>query len=419
MMKFDTVIVGGGLAGLVCGIYLSERGQRCAILSSGQSALHFSSGSLDLLNALPDGRPVERPLEAMAELERLEPEHPYAKIGSENMAEWVGKVNGFLQTAGVPVVGNGESNHYRVTPLGTLRPAWLTLKGQLACPDPDRLPWKKVAVFHIAGFLDFYARFITDEFRKLGTQSTLHTFSLPALERLRSNPTEMRSANIARLFCNPEHMDGLVQMLRKEAGDAEAVVLPAVIGLEDPMAVGQLERALDREVVLVATLPPSVPGIRMQQQLCRCFRQAGGTYLLGETALRAEKEGNRVVRLYACNQGDIPLAADQYVLATGSYFSQGLVAAPERIREPVFDLDIAFPEDRREWYDLDVFAPQPYQRFGVKTDRDFRAFYQGKAVDNLYAAGAVLEGFDALKEGCGGGVSVLSAMYAAERILNR
>ena len=44
---------------------------------------------------------------------------------------------------------------------------------------------------------------------------------------------------------------------------------------------------------------------------------------------------------------------------------------------------------------------------------------EGKLFENLYAAGAILEGFNPLKEGCGAGVSILSAMYIAEQILSK
>ena len=70
-MKFDAVIVGGGLAGLLCGIKLTKQGLRCAIITRGQSALHFSSGSLDLVDETCR--------------EKLPPEHPYHLIGAQHI----------------------------------------------------------------------------------------------------------------------------------------------------------------------------------------------------------------------------------------------------------------------------------------------------------------------------------------------
>ena len=100
-MKFDTIIIGGGLSGLISGIYLSQRGQRCVIISSGQSALHFSSGSFDLLNNLPDGTSVQKPLDAISELVKQAPTHPYAKLGETKFKELAQQAEEFFKNAGI------------------------------------------------------------------------------------------------------------------------------------------------------------------------------------------------------------------------------------------------------------------------------------------------------------------------------
>ena len=227
------------------------------------------------------------------------------------------------------------------------------------------MPWRKVAIFNVVGFLDFYARFIADEFQKLGTACELHGITFPALERLRKNPTEMRSVNIARIFDRQENVDELVRVLREKGGDCEAVVMPAIAGLARTDVLEYLERQLGKRVALLPTLPPSVPGIRAQLQLRRTFEQAGGVYMLGDTVLRADEECARITRLYSLNHGDIPFEVRNVVLATGSYFSQGLVALPGKVCEPVLGLDVEFVADRKEWYDMNVFAAQRYEAFGV------------------------------------------------------
>ena len=81
-MKYDAIILGGGLSGLVTGIALCRAGHSTAIISSGQSALHFNSGSYGLLGHV-DGKEVSDPSAAIASLEAP---HPYARIGAANLA---------------------------------------------------------------------------------------------------------------------------------------------------------------------------------------------------------------------------------------------------------------------------------------------------------------------------------------------
>ena len=418
-MKFDTIIIGGGLSGLISGIYLSQRGQRCVIISSGQSALHFSSGSFDLLNNLPDGTSVQKPLDAISELVKQAPTHPYAKLGENKFKELARQAEEFLKNAGISTQGDHEENHYRVTPMGTLKPTWLTLKNLLISENEKCLPIQHPGLFNITGFLDFYMRFIADEFLKMGAKCSIHSINFPALENLRKNPTEMRSVNIARVFDKQENIKELARILKAESGDCDSIILPAITGLNREDVVDYLRKEINKPIYLLQTLPPSVPGIHTQQKLRSVFQQNGGVFMLGDNVLRADIKGNRISQIYSFNHGDIPFVGQNFILATGSYFSQGLIASTEKIYEPIFDLDVTFAPNRTQWYNSDVFDAQPYQSFGIKTDSTFRCTREGKIFENLYAAGAILEGFNPLKEGCGAGVSILSAMYIAEQILSK
>lgn len=86
-MKFDTLVIGGGIAGLSSALRCQKAGQKTAVITTGQSAMHFSSGSIDVLSHLPNGELVTHPFSAMQKIEAQDAEHPYAKIGVEGVKE--------------------------------------------------------------------------------------------------------------------------------------------------------------------------------------------------------------------------------------------------------------------------------------------------------------------------------------------
>lgn len=418
-MKFDTVIIGGGLSALTCGIRLLQQGQRCAIVSSGQSALHFFSGSFDLLNVLPEGGSVTNPTESVKDLIRMRPNHPYAKLGEHRFCELAGESESFLSGIGLSFQGSAAKNHYRITPMGILKPTWLSASGFAVSQSDSKLPWKKVSIFNISGFLDFYPQFLAGEFAGMGTENDIRLFSLPDLDNLRRNPSEVRSTNIAKILDKESNKDQLTSILSKGAADSEAIILPACAGLENTNTLAELRKAINKPIYLIPTLPPSVIGIHTQRYMHNYFVRLGGVYMLGDTVQRADIENRRVTKVYSYNHGDIPFIAGNIVLATGSYFSQGLIATTTRVYEPVFDLDVAYAPSREDWHSPNMFDSQNYQEFGVKTNESFNALLGGKILENLYVAGAVLEGFNPIKEGSGAGVSILSALHIADQIISK
>lgn len=415
-MRYDVVIIGGGLAGLTCGIRLSELGKRCAIVSAGQSALHFSSGALDLLACLPDGQPVDRPLDALAELARQAPRHPYSLMGRENVTALLPQVQTLLTHSSISMLGDYQKNHLRMTPLGKFRPCWLSPPDSAVRGLPVAGDWARPLVAGIEGFLDFQSRIVAGTLQAQGIVARSDDLKLPVLDRLRRNPSEFRAVNISRVLDRPENQAALAEELTVLASGNDGVIMPACFGLDSPSVLAGLSELVGKPVRLLPTLPPSVPGLRLHQALLRRFRQLGGIVMPGDRVERAMQDASGMA-LYTRNHQDIPLRAGHVVLASGSFFSNGLSARFDKVIEPVFGLDVRFEAYREAWSRQDVFAAQPYMQFGVIADEYLHPRIGGKTADNLYAVGAVLEGFDPITQGCGAGVSMLSALYAADLIL--
>ncbi len=410
-MKYDNIIIGGGLSGLVAGLSLAKQNKRVAIVSLGQSALHFSSGSLGLLGTV-DGKAVENPLKA---IEGLAPEHPYSLLGVARVQQLADGIKPFFADAGITLRGELAANNERMTPMGEFKRCWLTLDDFVTLDVIKQ--YKKVAVVSVNYFLDFYPEFVANGLKKIGIEASVSYVTTPEIDRLRRNTAEMRATAIGRQL-HGAALDVFAAAVSRAAGDAEAVLIPCVVGMDSEDPIKALREKVGKPLYCVATTPMSVAGQRMQTQLRRRFERLGGTYLLGDnvTAGHIGTDG-AIEYISTVNLGEEKLVADNYILASGDFFSRGIIAEPHRIFEPVFGLDVEVDGDRDKWFDRNFFAEQPYMKFGVAIDKNFQPRKDGKTVKNLYAVGAVLGGSNALKEESGAGVAVLTAMHVADTIL--
>lgn len=413
-MKYDTIIIGGGLSGLMAGVKLAREAQKVAIISSGQSALHFYSGSFGLLGHA-GGKELLHPLDAIGS---LPPAHPYSKIGLDNIRPLADEAKRILEDAGLTFKGDPSKNHFRVTPLGLCEPTWLTMDDYATCEDPSQMGWRSAMIINFKGYLDFFPGFLADGLRERGLKCDFATISLPALESLRRNSSEMRAAAIAKVL-KGETLDLLAAEINRAAGDAEVVFIPAVVGIDSEQPIKTLRSKVAPKLYCVPVMPMSACGMRSQMRLRRYFEKLGGTYFLGDNVTRGYMEDSTLRDIETANLGDMALQADNFILATGSFFSQGLIAEPDRIYEPVLGADVNVTADHSQWCGKNIFDDQPYMQFGVATDSDFRLTFHGMPATNVYAIGAILGGSDPIKEGSGGGVAMLSALHVAGNIIKK
>ena len=412
-MKMDTVIMGGGLSGLSCGIALAKRGKRVAIVASGQSTLLFNGGSMELLGNV-NGTAVSNPLEAITTLPQ---DHPYSKIGADRIAALADRAKLMLTDAGINMVGSADANHWRITPMGVAKPAWLTLSDHLRLDSLDSLPAKRLALMCIRGYFDQPNAMLAQGLRDLGFEVDTIEFTTDEITALRRSPSEMRATSLAKRLGSTNALQRIANQINDLANDADMVLMPSVFGQNDDADIQTLQAMAKKPMRLVATLPPAVSGMRMLNQLRHYFRMLGGNYLMGDSAVSGTFEGDRLTAVTTAKLGEMPLKADNFVLATGSFISRGLIADYERVYEPVLGVDVDADNDPDRWTSFGVLQPQAYSRFGVATDKMLHCLKQGKTISNLYAIGSVLSGHDAVKMGDGTGVSLLTALAAVDHIM--
>lgn len=407
-LRFDAVVIGGGMAGLTAGTRLAQGGAKVVVLAKGHGSTHLAPGTIDVLGYAPER--VTSPADALGTLIAERSDHPYALVGIDAVTEslrWFAECAADGPLPSYTYVGGLERNFSIPTAMGVLRPSAM-VPSTMAGGEASELGTVAVVSFPVVR--EFHPSLCAANLTAAGIRSrgiSLHM----ALERADMNPLGM-----ARRFEDPtwraHFCAQLLPMLRSE----DHVGLPAMLGARDPAGVvADLERRLGRRVFEIPTLPPSVPGMRRYEILRSALRAAGGRLVLGGDVISSERSGDRVTSVSTHAAGrDLTYLADWFVLATGGFASGAIELDSHWVtHERVLGLPLrGVPEAGSPRFEPEYLSEQPLATAGVAVDGQLRA----EGTDNVFVAGASLPGAAPWREGSGEGIALATGYAAAATI---
>ena len=97
------------------------------------------------------------------------------------------------------MTGSAAANHWRITPMGVAKPAWLTLNDILEHRRPvNNLAVNNLALMCIRGFFDEPNGMLAQGLRQLGFDVKAIEFTTDDITTLRRSPSEMRASSLAK-----------------------------------------------------------------------------------------------------------------------------------------------------------------------------------------------------------------------------
>lgn len=419
MTRYDTVVIGAGLAGLTSAAQLAQAGQKVLLVSSGLGSILLASGCIDVLGFQPAGakEPVTDPLNQLTAFINEAPDHPYALV-KDNLEAGL---EGFKRVINGSLTYQGDAHHNWLLPstAGAVHPTCLA---PTSLVNGDLSRGGQLLIVGFRELRDFYPALISQNLnaQKLGVEADSLTIDLPAPLRGEVNITPIE---LAHAFEEPDFRGAVARTLTGRAKGFERIGFPAVLGIEQHAEVlADLEKQLGKTVFEISTLPPSAPGRRLFESLKAAFLGAGGRMIIGSKVVSGTIVDRQVTEIQMETSNRLqPVRARNVVLATGGLYGGGIQTDLEgNVWEPIFGLPVEADSNRHHWFSPKFLSEhgQPVAQYGVKVDQNLNPVNssQQPLAKNLYIAGATLAGADWTRGRTGDGLALATAATIVKKI---
>jgi glycerol-3-phosphate dehydrogenase subunit B len=402
----EIVIVGAGLTGLLAAILAADRGAKVTLVARGRGGLTLSHGCVDVWARSTPSRA----------LSRLRRKHPYQLAGTQSLRAGLEFLQDLSHQADLPYIGNISRNQRLPTALGAIHTTALA-PSSLALGDlRDNTP---ILIAGVDVFRDFYPELVAGNLRKAGISidDAIH-LPLP----LSTARRDRYAIDLARSFDDPHFRDEVARLWKPRLSGIKRLGIPAILGFNNPqLAHEELQERLGITLFEIPTLPPSLPGLRLERLLHRKAIQMGVFVIEGSKALGRVDGSTASARvsgvILQTAGGSRTLTADVVLLATGGVMHGGLVFQQNgRVRESVLDLPVICDEGRNKWTESSPLETQPYASYGLRVNEQLQPLgADGLPIyTNLFCAGGLIAGADRSSEGSRQGIDIATAYRAIE-----
>jgi len=418
-IKKDVLIIGSGMSGLAAAHFAIQKGLSCAVASTSAGCMGFAPGTLDLCSVHPV-KPItyhDSPQIAIDNLIKDKADHPFAKIGIENILSAWNDFGSYLETSPLKYSFDVDENVNIITAAGTLKPS--NMVPQSLRNNADVWSEKiKTLIIDISELKNFSAKQVTENLKERWTTLDAATISIEDL-------IEQKEIHILKLCSLLEKEDfclSFCDKIKEKLNGHMALGLPEICGFTETASVlKSLENELKVKVFEIPGPPPTGTGSRLLQILRDDLINKGVEMYIGHTFKNLSYENGLIKEIILKGLVDEKtIEAEHVILATGRFFGGGLIAESHGVREALFDLPVRVSENRDDWH-MDSLLGAPGHSLnscGIDTDALCRPLTKGNSLlyDNLYAVGSILANQDWVREKSGTGIAVSTAWQAIENI---